>query len=225
MLNYLEAMSNESCNRCFEDKTRDFLSEFVTGKGFHTVYREIGHNVSDLKVGTGRHTGLVYKNGDVTHAQIANNIYDKLLSYFRERSYEPYSYELIKPNFVAVGERKGVVQDYFCEPSLNELHSYYVMIKEMKKMERKLKRPLNIDETQTFRNKFMRDEDSRLRCEQLLNQPHNNNFTLEEMSEVEREFTSDTEYLHLLVKPSNVIVLGQKRKEDKDRIGLVIIDY
>ena len=218
-------MGSESDNKGFEDKARDFLSDLASGKGFVTVYREIGHNVAGLKVGIERHTGLVYKNGDVTHAQKASDFYDRLVSHFEERGYEPYSYELVKPNFVAVGERNGIVQDYFCEPSLSELRSYHVMIKEIRKMERKLKRPLNAEETEIFRGRFVIDENSRLRCEQLLSQPHNQDITLEQMTDVEREFTSDTEYLHLWVKSSNVIVLGQRRKEYLDRIGLAIIDY
>ena len=148
-----------------------------------------------------------------------------MAGHFEERGYEPYSYELVKPNFMAVGERNGIVQDYFCEPSLNELRNYHIMLKEMRKAERKLKGPLNAGQIDSFRGRFLRDENSGLRCEQLLSQPHNRSITLEQMAEVEREFTSDAEYLHMWIKPSNVIVLGQRRKEDLDRIGLAIIDY
>ena len=99
------------------------------------------------------------------------------------------------------------------------------MIKEIRKREIKLKRPLNAEEIETFRSRFVRDEESRLRCEHLLSQPQNSDITLEQLTEVEREFNSDTEYLHLWVKPSNVIVLGQRRREELVRTGLAIIDY
>jgi hypothetical protein len=218
-------MSNGSDNRSFEEKARDFLSDLAREEGFVTVHREIGHDVSGLKVGTGRNSRLVYKNGDVTHAQKASDFYDRLTSHFEERGYEPWSYELIKPDFVAVGERKGVVQVYFDTPSLNELHSYHVMIKEMSKRERKLGRPLNAEEIESYKDKFVRDEEARLRCKQLLIQPHNRDITLEQMTEVIREFNSDTKYLDLWVKQSNVIVLGQRKREDLVRTGLAIIDY
>ena len=75
-------MGNEFDNRRFEDKARDFLSDLANGKGFVTAYREIGHYVSGLKVGTGKNTGLVYKNGRVAHAQIASDFYDRLVGHF-----------------------------------------------------------------------------------------------------------------------------------------------
>ena len=48
---------------------------------------------------------------------------------------------------------------------------------------------------------------------------------MEQMLDVEREFGGDTNYLGLLVKPDNVIVLGQRKVNDLERIGLAIIDY
>ena len=215
----------EQRERNFEERARDFLIDLKNGKGFREIYRDFGFDVSGLKVGIGEHAGLVFKNGQVYHAQRASEFYDELMKHFKERSYEPWSYELVKPNFVAVEERNGIVQDYFYTPSLSELGLYQVMIKEIRKREIKLKRPLNAEEIETFRSRFVRDEESRLRCEHLLSQPQNSDITLEQLTEVEREFNSDTEYLHLWVKPSNVIVLGQRRREELVRTGLAIIDY
>jgi hypothetical protein len=218
-------MINEHDDRSFEEKAIDFLSDLNSDKGYITIRRDIGHDVYGLKVGTGKNTGLVYKDGDVSHAQTASHIHDKLVGHFNERGYEPWSYELVKPNYIAVGERKGIIQEYFDAPSLSELHFYHVMMKEMRKKERGLKRPLNAEETEKLRGRYFRNEDFILRCERLLGQTNNADITPEQMREVVKEFDYDKEYLGLWLKPSNVIVLGQRKGEDLDKTALAIIDF
>jgi len=218
-------MNNGIKNKPFEDRVSDFLRDLERGEGFVTVHREPGHLVKDLKVGVGKHAGLVYKKGAPSHVQMANQYYDRLMAHYRERGYEPYSYELVKPNFVATGERLGIVQDYYEEPSLAELRGYLLMGKEIKKGERKLQRELNDEEKETFRGRYVKDEDSGLRCEQFLKEPHNKDITLEQIMEVGREFYLDLDYLALPRKSDNVIVLGQGRGRNLERTGLAIIDY
>lgn len=215
----------EQRERNFEERARDFLIDLKNGKGFREIYRDFGFDVSGLKVGIGEHAGLVFKNGQVYHAQRASEFYDELMKHFKERSYEPWSYELVKPNFIAVGEQVGIIQDYFPQPSLSELMRYFFMIKEIKKMERKLQRGLNTEEMETFRGKFVGDKDSGLRCKQFLDEQPNKSITLEDITDFNKEFRDDTDYLHLDIKPSNVIVLGQRKTRDLEKMGLAIIDY
>ncbi len=209
--------------RSFEERARDFLRDVDRGEGFRTECREVGHMVSGIKVGIGEYAGLVFKSGYVHHAQMASNFYDTLIEHFKERGYEPYSYGLVKPNFWAAGERVGIVQDYFPEPSMSELMNYLVMRKKIGQKERKFQRTLNPAELGEIKGKFCRDVGSESRCRQLLDEEQNKDITLADVREVERELMSDTDCLHLWVKPENVIVLG--RRKDLQRTGLAIIDY
>ncbi|MBI1936153.1 hypothetical protein HYS31_06955 [Candidatus Woesearchaeota archaeon] len=208
----------------FEDRVIDFLKDLREGKGFTEINRGIGHSGALLQVGIGDHTGLVFKNGYVTHAQIASEYYHKLIEYFKNRGYEPYGYELIKPKFVAVGEHLGVIQEYFTEPTLYELDMYFIMMKQKGIREKKLGRQLNALEINYMVRKFRLEGDSGLRCEQLLKQQQNTDITLEQIVDVEREFKDDWEYLQLWVKSENVIALGRKENQS-DKMGLVIVDY
>ena len=208
----------------FHKKALDFLRDLEKNQGFVIVHREIGHDVSELKVGVGGNAGLVFKNGKIFDAKQAARNHDALLTYFQERGYEPYGYELVKPQFVAVGRRYGVIQDYFPEPSLSELYSYLVMGKRIEQRKRKLGREMTPEETEGIRGRFLYGSNSMVRYQQLVSAPHNGVITLEHITEVEREFTVDEEYLGLFVKSDNVIVLGQ-RGSDLQRTGLAIIDY
>ena len=214
----------ESKVKEFHKRALDFLRDLEKNEGFVIVHREIGHDVSELKVGVGGHAGLVFKNGKVFDAKQAASNHDTLLAYFQKRGYEPYGYELVKPQFVAVGKRFGVIQDYFTEPTLTELHGYLFMGKRIEQRKRKLGREMTPEETERIRGRFLYGKDSMARCQQLVSAPHNGVITLEHITEVEREFTVDREYLRLFVKSDNVIVLGQ-RGSDLQRTGIAIIDY
>ncbi|GEM_PF-3254583 len=210
--------------KSFEEGAINFLRDIEKGNGFRELNRGIGHSRTLLQVGIGEHTGLVFKNGYVAHAQAANRYYHKLVNYFKARGYEPGSYGLAEPKFVAVGEHLGVIQEYFDEPSLSELGNYLVMIKQKGVREKKLSRDLNAAEINGMGEKFGLKSESKLRCEQLLKRQQNADITLEQMIEVEREFKEDWEYFNMWIKPENVIVLG-KRETEPDKIGLAIIDY
>lgn len=210
--------------REFHKRALEFLRDLEKNKGFVIVRREIGHDVAELKVGVGEHASLVFKTGKVSHAQEAARIYDTLLQYFKERGYEPYSYELVKPHFVAVGERTGIIQDYFEEPSLSELHSYLAMGDTIERRTRQFGMELTPEEISGIRGRFLYGTDCEVRCQQLLSAPHNRVITLEHIKEIQREFGIDINDLGLWVKSENVIILGQ-RGPNLQRTGLAIIDY
>jgi hypothetical protein len=210
----------------FEQRARDFLLELKMGTGYVEVYRDKGHDVHCLKVGTGIHSGLVFKDGKVSHAKQANEYYHMLKEYFKRRGYEPYSYELFEVRFFPTGERMGVVQEYFDRPSLNELSAYLGMKNWVRGREKNLKRDLNPAEIRLARGKFGINPDNELRCTQFLGLPQNATITLEQIVDVRRELKEDTDYLRMYLKPENVMVLQQRiGGESIARIGLAIIDY
>lgn len=223
----LSSNQPEPDNRSFEERARAFLEDLERGAGFEIVNREVGHSAAygPPKVGTGIHTGLVYKGGYVAHAKQANRFYHELMKHFKERGYEPYSYELIKPDYLALGETVGVVQEYYDKPTLRELMGFLVARKKIMQRERKLGTSLADEEKELIRRKYVRHKGEVLRCEQFLNELPNRNIALEQMREVEREFYADRDYLRLQIIPENVIVLGHRTVKDLQRIGLAIIDY
>ena len=209
----------------FEERARDFLRDITDCRGFKAIRRELGHYVVDgLKVGTGRNEGLVFKKGSVSHAGIAGRIYDTFLKYFQGRGYEPASYELFKPRFIAAAEQGGIVQDYFPEPSLRELSIYFHMKRKIEQAERKFQRTLTADEIDLIRGRSASGEDLELRCRQLLAEQSNANITSGQLLEVQREFNTDIDYLGFVIKYDNLIVVGQRNDTLPPRIGLAMID-
>ncbi len=214
---------NEPNDKGFEERARDFLRDINSGKGFKIIGRDSGHDVRELKVGIESHMGLVFKEGKVWHAEEAGRIYHKLVNYFKERGYEPYSHYLVKPKFIAVGEQTGIIQQYFEEPSLHELLIYLTRRENIEQKAKKLHRELFPEEVKEIR--IFVEKDSELRCGGFLKRQTNTEITLEQMIDVNREFTEDVDYLRLDEKPSNLIVLDQRKDKDLERVGLAIIDY
>ena len=126
--------------------------------------------------------------------------------------------------FVAIRGISGVVQDYFCQPSWNELSMYMTMSKEITKREEKLQRTLNSQELSEYRNKFLKDDASKVRCEEFFNMQYNKNIGLEDITEMDREFYTDIKNTDIYIKKPNIIVLGRKDQQTC-KIGLSVIDY
>lgn len=211
--------------RSFEERAKDFLMDLANGEGFRLVYREGGHDVSELKVGIEKHQGLVFKNGKFSHATMAIKFYDLFIRHFKERGYDPYSYQLVRPNFLAAGDILGIVQDYFDGPSLTELTSYFQMVHDTNKIEAQRGANLEPAEIQKIIGRYLMGESSLLRCKQFLEKASNISVTREQTIDVRRELLCDASFLRLYLKTDNVIAVDQIREGDLNLMGLVIVDY
>ena len=209
----------------FEERAAAFLVAIKSEEGFEVVRRGGGHDVSTLKVGIAEHEGLVFKEGKVFHPKRAHEYHDALIQHFTEREYDPSSYELVKPEFMAVGESKGVIQEYFPEPSLDELGSYLSNEKRIRNAKRGSSDGPGDDEVRRQLIAFYNNEDRVLRCEKFLRAETNKDVTLEQIAEVRRELLEDAENLNLWVKTDNVITVGQRESDGLQKITLAIIDY
>jgi hypothetical protein len=210
------SLQDEVCP--FVSKAKEFLCDLSQGIGYREVQRDVGFDVATLKVGTGKHAGLVYKDGKVTHAHKADRNIERLLNHISERGYE-----LVRPPYLTVGESYGIVQQYFDEPTLGELCSYMEATSRMQSGRQRYKSLLDHTEKSALLRGMLGNDDAISRCRALLDQPRNRDLTLPEIIDARREFYTDTTYLRLYVKESNVIVLG--KKNNQERIGLAIIDY
>lgn len=210
--------------RNFDERAAAFKRAIEKEKGSRDVYRDPGHKIFGLKVGTGQYKRLVYKRGYIFHAEKAAEYYERLIRHFKERGYEPGSYTLVKPRFFPAGETIGVIQEYFERPTLSEAHGYFAMRKQITQKERVLHRKLSPTEAKGIRARFFSNKDSFMRCKRLFNEPFNKNVDEAQMAEVEREFEADRDYVNASIKHDNIIILGQTR-ETVPRIRLAIIDY
>lgn len=204
----------------FEERAAEFSKDIERGTGFVTISRDIGHNVSELQVGVGNHEGLVFKNGDVQHAYVASQYYDKLISYFQGRGFEPWSYELVKAPFVAADEAKGVIQPYFAEPSMFEALWYFRMTKHVQQLEKH--RRIKPEKMEFLIERYLQTKEAESRCSGLFEQQQNKGVKPEDMFYVSREITDDYLKNSLYWKATNIIVLG---KGSSGKIQLSIIDY